>query len=111
MDSDACTNSGDREERISAIAGEYAKSPESTLVVSPDNRSRMEINQKIHDELQSRGVVSREEHSVQTLVPRQEMTGADRGWAQQYQVNDILRYSRSSRETGIDKGEYTRVEI
>ncbi|MGA2005561.1 MAG: conjugal transfer protein, partial [Terriglobales bacterium] len=51
-----------------------------------------------------------EEHSVQTLVPRQEMTGADRSWAQQYQVDDILRYSRGSRETGIQKGEYTRVK-
>ena len=97
------------EERISAIAREYAKSPESTLVVSPDNRSRTEINQRIHDELQSRGVVSQQEHSINTLVPRQEMTGADRSWAQQYQVNDILRYSRSSQETGIEKGEYTRV--
>lgn len=97
------------EERISAIAREYAKSPEGTLVVSPDNRSRTEINQRIHDELQTRGVVSREGHSFQALVPRQEMTGADRSWAQQYQVDDILRYSRSSRETGIDKGEYSRV--
>jgi len=31
-----------REERIDAIAREYAKSPENTLVVSPDNRSRAE---------------------------------------------------------------------
>ncbi|MGO9404439.1 MAG: MobF family relaxase, partial [Terriglobales bacterium] len=99
-----------REERITAIAREYAKSPQSTLVVSPDNLSRMEINQRIHAELQSRGIVSKEEHFVQTLVPRQEMTGADRFWAQQYQINDILRYSRSSRETGIQKGEYTRVK-
>ena len=38
------------------------------------------------------------------------MTGADRTWAQQYQVDDILRYSRSSRETGIAKGEYARVK-
>jgi len=97
------------DERITAIAREYAKSPESTLVVSPDNLSRTEINQHIHAELQSRGIVSKEEHFVQTLVPRQEMTGADRSWAQQYQMNDILRYSRSSRETGIAKGEYTRV--
>ena len=97
------------EERITAIAREYAKSPESTLVVSPDNLSRTEINQRIHAELQSRGIVSKEEHSVPTLVPRQEMTGADRSWAQQYQINDILRYSRSSRETGIAKGEYMRV--
>jgi len=98
------------EERITAIAREYAKSPESTLVVSPDNLSRTEINQRIHAELQARGVVRRDEHSVQTLVPRQEMTGADRSWAQQYQINDILRYSRSSRETGIANGDYTRVK-
>ena len=43
------------------------------------------------------------------LVPRQEMTGADRSWAQQYQIDDILRYSRTSKETGIGKGEYARV--
>jgi hypothetical protein len=92
-----------------AIAREYARSPEKTLVVSPENRSRVEINQRIHGELQSRGVVSRNERAITTLVPRQEMTGADRTWAAQYQVNDILRYSRASRETGIGKGEYARV--
>ena len=32
------------DDRITAIAKEYAKSPEGTLVVSPDNRSRVEIN-------------------------------------------------------------------
>jgi hypothetical protein len=81
------------EERIAAIAREYAKSPAGSLVVSLDNRSRSEINLRIHDELQSRGLVNRQDHSVRTLVPRQEMTGADRSWAQQYQ----------------GKGEYSRV--
>jgi len=98
-----------RDERIEAIAREYAKFPQCTLVVSPDNRSRSEINQRIHNELQSRGVVSEQEHGVRTLVPRQEMTGADRSLAQQYQVDDILLYSRSSKETGIKRGDYTRV--
>ena len=37
------------------------------------------------------------------------MTGADRSWAQQYRVDDILRYSRTSKETGIGKSEYSRV--
>jgi conjugative relaxase-like TrwC/TraI family protein len=96
-------------QRIAAIAREYAKSPNDTLVVSPDNRSRSEINQRIHEELQSRGLVSKQEHSVRTLVPSQELTGADRSWAQQYKVDDILRYSRTSKETGIKKGEYSRV--
>jgi ATP-dependent exoDNAse (exonuclease V) alpha subunit len=97
------------DERIAAIAREYAKSPGGTLVVSPDNRSRSEINQRIHGELQSRGVVNKQEYSVRTLVPRQDLTGADRSWAQQYRVDDILRYSRSSKETGINRDEYTRV--
>jgi conjugative relaxase-like TrwC/TraI family protein len=98
-----------REDRIAAIAREYASSPESTLVVSPDNRSRIEINRQIHKELQSRGIVNGQEHPMRMLVPRQEMTGADRSWAQQYQIDDILRYSRASKETGIGKGEYGRV--
>jgi conjugative relaxase-like TrwC/TraI family protein len=97
-------------ERVAAIAKEYAKSPENTLVVSPDNRSRMEINERIHAELQGRGVVSSEEHRIRTLVPRQDLTGADRTWAERYDVNDVLRYSRASKETGIGKGEYARVK-
>jgi ATP-dependent exoDNAse (exonuclease V) alpha subunit len=98
-----------RADRIAAIAREYASAPAGTLVVSPDNRSRTEINERIHAELQARGIVSQREYQVTTLVSRQELTGADRSWAQKYQVNDVLRYSRTSNETGIQKGEYTRV--
>ena len=38
---------------------------------------------------------------MMTLVPRQDLTGADRTWAERYQVGDVLRYSRASKETGI----------
>lgn len=100
----------DRLERISAIAREYAQSPERTLVVSPDNRSRMEINQCIHTELQSRGIVNATEYQIRTLVPRQDLTGADRTWAERYEVGDVLRYSRASKETGIGRGVYARVK-
>jgi ATP-dependent exoDNAse (exonuclease V) alpha subunit len=99
----------DPAERMAAIASEYAKSPESTLAVSPDNRSRTELNQAIRAELQSRGAVNKEEHRVRVLVTRQDLTGADRMWAARYEVGDILRYSRGSQETGIGKGEYARV--
>jgi ATP-dependent exoDNAse (exonuclease V) alpha subunit len=98
------------EDRIAAIAKEYAKSPENTLVVSPDNRSRTEINQAIRTELQVKGVVSKEEHQTKVLVPRQDLTGADRMWAARYNEGDVLRYSRTSQETGIPKGEYARVK-
>jgi hypothetical protein len=54
----------DPAERFAAIAKEYAKSPEKTLAVSPDNCSRIEINQAIRAALQNRGVVSKEEHRM-----------------------------------------------
>ncbi len=66
------------EERIAVITRNYAKASESTLVVSPDNRSRAEINARIHAEQQARGAVSTEEHRTRVLVPRQDLTGADR---------------------------------
>jgi conjugative relaxase-like TrwC/TraI family protein len=98
------------EDRITAIAKEYVKSPENTLVVSPDNRSRAEINERIHAELQGCGLVSKEEHRIPTLVPRQDLTGPERTWAERYAFNDVLRYSRTSKETGIERGEYARVK-
>jgi hypothetical protein len=63
-------------------AKEYANSPERTLVVSPDNLSRTEINERIHAELQGWSVVGSEEHHIRTLAPRQDLTGADRTWAE-----------------------------
>ena len=97
-------------DRIAAIAREYARQPENTLVVSPDNRSRAEINQAIRTELQGTGVVGREEHRTDVLVPRQDLTGADRTWAERYRFDDVLLYSRNSKETGLQKGEYARVK-
>jgi conjugative relaxase-like TrwC/TraI family protein len=98
------------EERIAAIAKEYAKSPEGTLVVSPDNRSRVEINLAIRAEVQERGLVSGEEHRIDTLVPRQDLTGPERTWAARYEFNDVVRYARASKETGMKRGEYARVK-
>ena len=79
-------------------------------MISPDNRSRMEINERVHAELQRSGLVSNEEHRIRTLVPRQDLTGADRTWAERYEVGDVLRYSRASKETGIAKGTYAHVK-
>ncbi len=98
------------EERIAAIAKEYAKSPEGTLVVSPDNRSRVEINLAIRSEMPERGLVSKDEHRIAALVPRQDLTGPERTWAARYEFNDVVRYARASKETGMERGEYARVK-
>jgi len=100
----------DRNVRLREIAVEYAKQPQGTLVVSPDNQSRMEINQTIHREMQTRGQVDHREHGMKVLIARQEITGADRQWAAQYKPSDVVRYTKGSKAVGIKPGEYARVE-
>src|SRR5208282_5186112 len=99
-----------REERLGAIAREYAREPQGTLVISPDNESRRELNTLIHREMQARGDVNPEEHKLRVLDSRNEMTGADRQWAAQYGEGDLVRYTRGSKVLGIDPGEYARVD-
>jgi hypothetical protein len=43
------------------------------------------------------------------LETRQELTGADRAWAEQYLPGDVLRYSRGSRVVGVTAGQYATV--
>jgi conjugative relaxase-like TrwC/TraI family protein len=100
----------DPNERLKAISHEYAKQPERTLVISPDNQSRTAINRMIHAEMQKTGQVEHRERNVRVLVARQEITGADRQWAEQYEPGNIVRYTKGSKTHRIDAGEYARVE-
>jgi ATP-dependent exoDNAse (exonuclease V) alpha subunit len=61
---------GPREERLAAIANEYVKDPQATLVVSPDNQSRQDLNNVIHRAMQREGHVDRDEHRTPVLAPR-----------------------------------------
>jgi conjugative relaxase-like TrwC/TraI family protein len=96
-------------ERIQAIARDYAGNPENTLIISPDNASRRQINDAVRQELQVRGIVHSEDHALRVLVPRQELTGAERQWASRYEVDDVIRYTRGSQDAGIERGSYARV--
>src|SRR5262249_53970973 len=97
------------EQRLSAIARDYANSGDRTLVVAPDNQTRQELNDRIRHELKDRGTVTGPDQQVKTLVPRQDMTGADRAWAARYQEGDVIRYTRGSAQFGIAAGEYGTV--
>ena len=60
--------------------------------------------------MQREGHVNHDEHRTLVLVPRQEITGADRQWAERYQAGDVVRYSRGSKALDIEPGDYARVE-
>lgn len=93
-------------ERINAIARIYAESPPGTLIVSPDNASRSELNKAVRDQLRLNGAVASKDHAFRVLVQRQDMTGADRSWANHYATGDVIRYARGSRSAEINAGSY-----
>jgi ATP-dependent exoDNAse (exonuclease V) alpha subunit len=97
------------EVRIRAIAKSYVESPDITLIVSPDNASRRELNLAVRQELKANGSLAPEDHTFRVLVQRQDMTGAERSWANHYEINDIVRYARGSKAIGIQSAAYATV--
>jgi conjugative relaxase-like TrwC/TraI family protein len=97
------------EERVRTIAKSYVESPENTLIVSPDNASRRELNVAVRQELKATGSLAAEDHAFRILVQRQDMTGAERSWANHYEINDVVRYARGSKAIGIEATAYTSV--
>ena len=91
------------QERIAAIARDYASNPEKTLIVSPDNASRRDINQAVRIELQASGALGKENVSFPVLVARNDMTGADRAWAARYNPGDTVQYIRGSQQLGLER--------
>ena len=103
------TEIADPQKRIASIARTYAENPDNTIIVSPDNASRRNINQAVRQELQSLGKLDKNDYSVRVLTPRSDMTGADRQWAARYQAGDVLHYIRGSKEYSIERGSYAQV--
>jgi ATP-dependent exoDNAse (exonuclease V) alpha subunit len=97
------------EERVRAIAKSYVESPENTLIVSPDNASRRQLNVAVRQELKATGALAPEDHTFRVLVQRQDMTGAERSWASHYEINDVVRYTRGSKAIGIAAAAYASV--
>ena len=96
-------------ERIQAIARDYASKPESTIIVSPDNKSRQLLNEAVRVELKEKGVLSGNAEMFRTLTNRNDMTGAERTWAARYEVGNILQYTTGSKAEGIAKDSFATV--
>ena len=95
------TQIADPNERIAAIAKDYAAAPENTIIVSPDNRSRQLINEAVRGELKSAGKLGPDDRTFSILYHRSDMTGADREWAARYKAGDVLKFETGSKAHGI----------
>ncbi len=93
-------------ERIAAIARDYAARPENTIIVSPDNRSRQQINEAVRGELLKAGTLADDGKQYLTLSHRSDMTGPDRTWAAMYRPGDVVQYERGSKAEGIERNSF-----
>jgi hypothetical protein len=59
--------------------------------------------------LKANGSLAPEDHTFRVLAQRQDMTGAERSWANHYEIADVLRYSRGSKAIGIGAAAYASV--
>jgi preprotein translocase subunit YajC len=96
-------------DRIAAIAKDYAARPENTIIVSPDNRSRQQINEAVRIELRRNGTLAGDGQVFRTLTHRSDMTGADRTWAARYNDGDVLQYTTGSKAEGIERSSFATV--
>jgi len=96
-------------DRIAAIARDYAAHPENTIIISPDNRSRQQINEAVRGELRRNGTLGEYGQVFRTLSHRSDMTGADRKWAGRYSEGDVLQYNTGSKTEGIDRNSFATV--
>jgi ATP-dependent exoDNAse (exonuclease V) alpha subunit len=58
----------DAGERVREIARSYVDSPDKTLIVSPDNASRRELNMTVREELKAKGTLSPDDHTFKVLI-------------------------------------------
>lgn len=98
-----------RGERFHAIALAFVEAPQGTLVVSPDNNSRRELNAAIRAELRQSGQLGQDVYRLPVLINRQEITGEDRKLAASYHVGDSVRYTRGSELLGLEAKSYATV--
>ena len=98
----------DRDERYRAIAQEVLHSPMKTLVVSPDNRSRVDIGMAIRSAKQEAGQVGPDVYRNRSLVSR-DMTKVEVEFAAGYDVGNVILFSRENKTLGVRSGEYAQV--
>jgi conjugative relaxase-like TrwC/TraI family protein len=95
-------------ERYGAIANAYVEQPKGTLVVSPDNQSREDLNSAIRSRMREAGLLHQNAHEFVTLVPR-DVSGMDRTQADSYRIGDTIRFLRASRRLAVEGKSYAQV--
>lgn len=102
----------DRTERLQYIANHYLqKTPaerENSLIVTPLNKDRREVNACIHKGLRKSQELSGQEYKVAVLTPI-DMTQAEKEKVYYFKPGDWIRFNQNAIGVSIRAGEYCKI--
>lgn len=94
---------------ISAVVRSYMADRENTLIITPFNRDRAEINGQVREELRSAGVLQGVDQNARILVNKG-LTKAEAQHAKYYDANDIVLFRRGYKSLDVPDNSYLSVK-
>ncbi|HEV2524556.1 MAG TPA: AAA family ATPase, partial [Gammaproteobacteria bacterium] len=102
----------DREQRLQYIADHYLKKTpaerENSLIVTPLNKDRGEVNACIHKGLRKSQELSGQEYKVAVLTPI-DLTQAEKEKVYYFKPGDWIRFNQNAIGVSIRAGEYCKI--
>ncbi|MFQ5480999.1 MAG: MobF family relaxase, partial [Thermodesulfobacteriota bacterium] len=98
----------DRQERLMAIAGEYLSVEKDirskTIIVTAQNRDRVDINEYVRQGLKERGKLLTKERLHTVSIPKS-LSGMDKLQAFNYGIGDEIAFIAGNKTIGVARGE------
>jgi hypothetical protein len=82
-----------QDSRLAAVASDYARNPEKSVIVAPDRAERDELTQLIRADLYAQGKLGRDAHAVSVLI---EKDAGNKMRVKGYEPGDKIQYKTGS---------------
>ena len=82
---------------------------DKTLILTPANETRNEINAQIRHELIKRGELDNKNHTILNTLKSKNITDKEKLFAQNYEQNDIIIFNKPYKPLSIEKDEKLKV--
>lgn len=100
-----------KENEVPRVVQDYVKldaqSRQETLIITPFNADRIEINQAVREQLKAKGELSTGQET--DILRSKNMTNAERLSAQYFSAGDVVRFGKDYKNLGVKKDEYWTV--
>lgn len=98
----------DRQARLRYMA-QYSLRYDDVIMTAPDNRTIRDLNGYTRVAMREQGRLGADVWDGGVLTAVRDVAGIDRRYAANYEIGNVLRWSKNVKSLGVDKGMYTAV--